>query len=317
MNDHGAMKPSWKDSLHQQREALARRLRAPMEAAAASLETAWGDRAHLNARLADQFPAIPYCSALYCLRVDGVQVSDTVDMAGVASGDFGRSRAARPYLKESVPIWGFLLSDAYLGRNGGRPSLTALQVVQREGLVAGYLAANFDLRDLPVTIALYEEPDHWRQAKGDPAIRRTLFQQTRVESPMDRTLTLSLSILEELLTTRGVFQCQIDFSRSLATIWTLDDPYRYRLLDHEALADPNICLLYAPQTYPADAAIPRADIARVLRTLQMLRLTDPTIYLRVASVNVCNGMIGATFSCDGSHHVPYAEFLAKKASFGF
>lgn len=317
MHDHGTMKPSWKDSLHRQREALARWLRAPLVAASARLAPAWGERSWLNARLVEVLPAIPYCSALYCLRVDGVQVSDTVGRAGIAPGDFGRDRSQRPYMKEAAPIWGFLLSDAYLGRRAERPSLTALQVVHRDGLVAGYLAANFDLRDLPVTTALYEEPDHWRQARGDPAIRSTLFQQSRVESPMDRTLTLSLSIIEEFLTTRGVFQCQIDFSRSLATIWTLADPYRYRMLEHEALADPNICLLYPPRTYPADATIPSADIGAILRALHKLRLADPTIYLRVASINVFNGMVGATFSCDGSHHMPHGEFLAKKVSFWF
>ncbi|MHB9102788.1 MAG: hypothetical protein ACYC2E_14915 [Sulfuricella sp.] len=47
--------------------------------------------------------------------------------------------------------------------------------------------------------------------KGDPAIRGTVFQQCRVESPMDRNIELAVSILEELLTQRGVFQCQYIF----------------------------------------------------------------------------------------------------------
>ncbi len=100
--------------------------------------------------------------------------------------------------------------------------------------------------------------------KGDPAIRGTLFQQCRVESPLDRNLDQGLSILEELLGERGIFQCQIHFSSSQATIWTLDDPYRYRILDQEALADPDICLLYPPRRYPADALIPRGDLPRLL-----------------------------------------------------
>jgi len=54
--------------------------------------------------------------------------------------------------------------------------------------------------------------------KGDPVIRGQLFQQCRVESPMDRNIDQSLSILGELLTDRGVFQCQIHFSSSQATI---------------------------------------------------------------------------------------------------
>ena len=108
----------------------------------------------------------------------------------------------------------------------------------------GNLGADFDLRSLPVTSALYQEPGNWRQVKGDPAIRSTLFQQTRTESPMDRNIQNALSILEELLTERGIFQCQIHFSSSQATIWTIDDPLRYRILDQEVLQDPDICLVY-------------------------------------------------------------------------
>jgi hypothetical protein len=218
-------------------------------------------------------------------------------------------------MQEAVPVWGFLLSDAYIGQTEHRPSLTALQVVCRGDQTLGYLGANFDLRNLPVTAELYEEPDDWRQIKGDPAIRSAVFQQSRVESPLDRHLEQALSIIEELLTERGVYQCQIHFSSSLATIWTLDDPLRYRILDHEALSDPDICLLYPPRAYPPDAAIAPDDVGRILATLQALRLTDPTLYLRVASINLFNGMVSATFSCDGSHYMPHDEFLAKDTSF--
>jgi hypothetical protein len=179
----------------------------------------------------------------------------------------------------------------------------------------GYLGADFDLRSLPVTSALYREPRRWRQVKGDPAIRSTLFQQTRTESPMDRNMGKALSILEELLTERGIFQCQIHFSSSQATIWTIDDPLRYRILDHEVLKDPDICLVYPSRPYPADAVIPRTDIARILDAMRALRLVDTTIYLRTASINIFNGTVSLTFSCDGSHYMRYDEFLAKGAAF--
>jgi hypothetical protein len=198
-----------------------------------------------------------------------------------------------------------------------RPSLTALQVVSRDSRTVGYLAADFDLRNLPVTSELYEEPGYWRQVKGDPAIRSTVFQQCRVESPMDRNMDQALSILEELLTQCGVFQCQIHFSSSQATIWTVADPFRYRILDHEALSDPDICLIYPTRDYPADAEIPQNDIKLILNALKSLRLTDPNFYLRMASINIFNGMVSVTFSCDGSHYMPHVEFLMKGNSFWF
>jgi hypothetical protein len=311
------MQTSWKDSIYLQREQLARILHQPMALLAGRCAPAWGDREGLNRVLAEGFREIPHGAFLYCLGTDGVQVSDNLGAQGVDPGHFGRNRSDRPYMREPVPAWGFLLSDAYISLGQQRPSLTALQIVWGEDGALGYLGADFDLRDLPVTSKLYEEPDAWRQVKGDPAIRGALFQQCRTESPLDRNLELALSVLEELLTERGVFQCQIHFSSSQATIWTLNDPYRYRILDHEALSDPDICLVYPPRPYPSDALIPSADMPLILQRLKSLRLVDENIYLRQSSINVFNGMVGLTFSCDGSHYMPHGQFLGADTAFWF
>jgi len=310
-----SLEPSWKDSIFRQREELARMLREPLALLARKCAPIWGDRDRLNAALMEGFSGIPYCSYLYVVGTDAVQISDNVSNAGVMPGYYHRNRADRPYMKEAIPAWGFLLSDAYISLTAHQPSLTALQVVVSERGVLGYLGADFELRRLPVTSALYQEPGDWRQVKGDPAIRSTLFQQTRTESPMDRNMQKALSILEELLTERGIFQCQIHFSSSQATIWTIDDPLRYRILDHEVLKDPDICLVYPSRPYPVDAAIPRTDITRILDAMRALRMVDTTIYLRTASINIFNGMVSLTFSCDGSHYMRYDEFLTKGPSF--
>lgn len=306
---------SWKDCIYRQREELARMLREPLALLANKCIAHWSDREALNAVLLSGFSSIPYCTHLYVLGGNATQISDNIGAGGVVAGHFARNRAERPYMQEAMPAWGFLLSDAYVGLATHRPSLTALQVVVSGSGTLGYLGADFDLRGLPVTSTLYHEPEGWRQVKGDPAIRSTLFQQSRTESPMDRNMAVALSILEELLTERGVFQCQIHFSSSQATIWTIDDPMRYRILDHEVLTDPDICLVYPPRAYPDDATIPPEDIERILRAMQALRTVDTTIYLRTASVNVVNGMVSLTFSCDGSHYMRYDEFLAKGPAF--
>lgn len=311
------MNSSLKDSIYLQREALAHILREPLARLAECCGPAWEDSEALDAILAEHFAMIPHRSFLYCVKPDGVQISNNVGGHGIIPGHLGRNRSQRPYMNEAIPPWGFLLSDAYIGLDGHRPSLTALQVVRRDWETLGHLGANFDLRNLPATPELYEEPGYWRQVKGDPAIRSGVFQQCRVESPMDGHIEQALAILEELLTERGVFQCQIHFSSSQATIWTIDDSFRYRILDHEALSDPDICLVYPPRPYPADAVIPPQDIARILRTMQELRLADPTFYLRMASINLFNGMVSVTFSCDGSHYMPHGEFLAKGSAFWF
>jgi len=92
-------------------------------------------------------------------------------------------------------------------------------------------------------------------------------------------------------------------------------PYRYRILDHEALSDTDICLTYPHQTYPKDAMIPKDKIEAVINGLRKLRSIDDTIYLRSASINIFNGLISLTFSCDGTHYMLYKEFLDRDIEF--
>jgi hypothetical protein len=309
------MKETWKDALARQRSALETELKAPLQDLAAQCAGVWGRREEIDIVLTDGFRLVPYGMFMYALDTGAVQISDNISASGLMPEHFGRDRSSRPYMREAVPAQGFLLSSAYLSLRANRPSLTALQVVQKDGETLGYLGVDFDLRDLPVTAQHYEESDAWRQIKGDPAIRGTVFQQCRVESVMDRNMEPAIAILEDLITGRGMFQCVIHFSSSRATIWFCDDPFRYRILDHEALSDPDICMLYPRHDYPADAQIPQDRIGRILRGMRELRTADETLYLRSSSINIFNGMISLTFSCDGSHYMSWHEFLAKDMSF--
>lgn len=311
------MEQNWKIAILRQREQLAHMLHEPLTHLAEQCAPVWCDRDKLNIVLQAGFADIPYCTFLYVVDTNGIQVNDNVSSAGLLPAHFGRDRSQRPYMREAVPSWGFLLSDAYVSYRSHRPSLTALHIIRQDGHAVGYLGADFDLRNLPVTSVLYEEPTHWQQIKGDPSIRSTVFQQIRAESMMDRSIENAFSILEELLTQRGVFQADIHFSSSRAMIWFIDDPYRYRILTHEALADPDICLAYPVQAYPDKALLPYGRMDRVLKSMHQLRMGDETIYLRSATINIFNGMISLTFSCDGSHYMRFDEFLAKDLAFWF
>lgn len=311
------MEQNWKIAIQRQREQLALMLYVSLTRLAQQCAPAWCDRDKLNSVLLEGFADVPHCMFLYVVNTDGIQVSDNISRAGLLPEHFGRDRSQRPYMREVVPSHGFLLSEAYVSLRAHRPSLTALHIIRVNGRAVGYLGADFDLRDLPVTSVLYEEPSHWRQIKGDPSIRSTVFQQIRTESQLDRNIEQAFSILEELFEERGVFQAVIHFSSSRATVWFVDDPYRYRILTHDALADPDICLAYPLQSYPADAIMPKTSIEPVLNGMRELRVADETIYLRSASINIFNGMISLTFSCDGSHYMRYDEFLQKDLGFWF
>jgi hypothetical protein len=308
---------SWKDSIREQRASLFDVLAAPLSALAGDCERVIPDRERLSQVLMRAFESIPNCTYLYVTDMQGIQLSDNISGRGRLPEHFGRDRSPRPYMKEARPDRDFVLSDAYISLSAHRPSITALRTLYRDGEPVGYLGADFDLRNLPTTASLYVEPGRWQQVKGDPAIRGTVFQQTRVESELDRNIDQAMSILEELIVERGMFQGVLHFSSSRATVWVVDDPYRYRILHSDALSDPGVCLAYPRRGYPEDAEIPAEQIGSILRGLGTLRFADDTIYLRSASLNIFNGLISLTFSCDGSHYMPYSEFLDKDASFWF
>jgi hypothetical protein len=305
-----------KQAIEQQRRSLEGLLHDPLQRIAARLPAVWPSREGLDSVLEPAIHEIPECTFLYALNTDGIQLSDNIARTGLLPEYFGRDRSQRPYMKEVVPADGFLFSDAYISLHARRPSLTALQLVRDEaGNALGFLGADFDLRNLPDTASLYEEPTEWRQLKGDPSIRGAVFLQHRTESLMDRDMDAVLSILEELFTQRGVFQLVLHFSSSRATVWTLDDPYRYRILTHDALSDPDTCLAFPHRDYPDNALIPAHAIRNILDNLKTLRFADETIYLRSSSINLFNGMLSLTFSCDGSHYMTWDEFLERSVDF--
>ncbi len=305
-----------KSAVAGQRILLRGLLAGPMERLAASCSQVWPDQDRLQQCLVDGLDNLPSCKYLYLLDDNASQVTENVSSTGLLSEHMGRDRSQRPYLKEALAGEVFSLSEAYLSRNVRRPSLTAVQHVNNEnGQLLGYLGADFDLRELPLTRQLYTQPQQWVQMKGDPAIRGGLFQQQRINSPMDQRIDEVLDLLIDMIESHGVFHGKLHFSSSRATLWFIDDPLRYRILDIEDLSDPGIVLTYPNRDYPEDAVIPLDGVKEVFRTFKALRFMDETIYLRAGSLNIYNGMVGLNFSCDGSHYMPWDQLLEKSLSF--
>ena len=316
MNQPHMHKDTLKESIARQRVNLIAMLKDPLHNVYEACLQAWGDREQLNTALIKNLEQVPFCKFLYVLDQNAIQISDNISHNGVIKKDYGRDRSQRPYIKNVVPSADFLLSEAYISLRAKRPSLTAIQVIRDDnGTMLGFIGADFDLRDLPLTSEHYEEPPVWRQIKGDPAIRKMVFEQHREESRVDHHIDDVIGILDELIIDNGVFQMLLHFSSNRAIIWTTDDPYRYRLLEIEALIDPNTCLAFPRLAYPQDATVPPSQIRPILELMKKLRYLDETLYLRSCSLNICNGLVSLTFSCDGSHYLPYKEFLQKDASF--
>ena len=149
------MNQAWMERIDRQREALALILRDPLERITHGCIPIWQERRLLENIFLVSLSRIPYCTSLYALDTDGIQITETIDRDGLHPGCLDRNHSQRPYMRNTVPAWGFLLSDAYTSLQLHRPSLTALQIVRTSDAVLGYIGADFDLDDLPFT----SEPD--------------------------------------------------------------------------------------------------------------------------------------------------------------
>ena len=159
-------------------------------------------------------------------------------------------------------------------------------------------------------------PQKWLQVKGDPSVREFLFQQSRVESLFDGELDRIHEIVHLLLTRKGAFHVKVHYSSSQLTCWFSDDAYRYRVYVREEVLEPGFIDQFRDISLDhLQPVIDAEDTTAILEEFKRLRSTDATLYLRNASINRINGMIGMTFSCDGSHYIDHKTFFQKLDTF--
>jgi hypothetical protein len=159
-------------------------------------------------------------------------------------------------------------------------------------------------------------PDRWLQIKGDPSVRAFLFEQRRIESLFDKAIDRLHHIVHTLLTQKGVFHTKIHYSSNQLTCWFARDPFCYEKFVREEVLEDGFLERFPDADYEGRMpVIDSHDTERILKEFRRLRLTDETVYLRNAAVNMINGMINMTFSCDGTHYIDHRTFFAKLDSF--
>ena len=310
---------SWFEQTIREKKQTLRLLTAePMAALARACSPLWNNSDALDLLLQKDMPLLPHCHLIYAVDTRGHLLSANIDAQYMDVSKRGMDLSDRPYLETRLPYQGFTISHVYISEQTKKSCITVMHPV-RDGLtVLGFIAADFDVDDLPASKDNPpEEEQKWIQYKGDPAIRSTLFMQERVHSAMDKCLDEVIDIIIEMMQHHGIFHCKIHFSSSRASFWSMEDPYTYHINTVDELINPDRCLAYPRQPLTSRAIVSSEDIACVLNLFKQLRHADETVYLRSSSFNIINGMVGLTFSCDGSHYVPYREFLSKNIEFWF
>lgn len=154
-------------------------------------------------------------------------------------------------------------------------------------------------------------PTDWIQIKGDPSIRRFLFEQERSSNEFDQQIDYVLSSVAKLIYDYGVFHAKVHFSSGQVTLWFLDDPLRYKVYVQDEFLKLDTPVVYGRHDYPCEALLDANMIQEVFQGFKQLRGRDPQVYLRSGSLNIINGLVGLNFSCDGSHYMDYQEFIAR------
>lgn len=157
----------------------------------------------------------------------------------------------------------------------------------------------------------------WLQIKGDPSVRNFLFQQTRVQSLFDERIDEVHAIVKRLIGEKGAFHVKVHYSSGQLTTWFCNDAFRYRVYVREEVFEPGFVDAFGDLSLDAyRPLVVEGELDSILAEFRRLRLTDQTLYLRNGSVNMINGMIGMSFSCDGAHYIDHRTFFEQLQSFG-
>ena len=220
----------FQETVNRQREALRVLFDAPLRSLARCVRRFWFNRERLDEVLSAEIGGLPYCDLVYAINTSGVQVSSNIHRESTALCAYGQDLSRRPYLVtmpllDNTAFRGVFLCDVYISQLTRRPCLTVMCGVTSGSDTLGYVAADFDLRDLHSQQLAIDDPSDWRQIRGDPAIRCGLFAQERVPSPLDYHVDTVNSIIDELFCERGIFHVNIHYSSSRATVCQYDDHY--------------------------------------------------------------------------------------------
>ena len=249
-----------------------------------------------------------YANLIYVLDSSGLQLSSNIDKNNISINFRGQDLSSRTFFSKVTNDMPLYMSDTYISSATLKPCISVSHAIFSNNSIIGVLVMDLSLSKLPL-IDQQMNSSEFIQIKGDPEIRSNLFNQKRVESAMDKSIDTVHNISNVLLCELGVFHLKLHYASSRATIWTYDDPYNYRLHILDEITNPDICLLYPQKPYPSEAKVTQKQIKKIFSHFYTMRFMDENLYLKTASLNIINGMVGLSFSCDGNHYLPVDEFL--------
>ena len=305
----------FKENVSQKKKFLASLLKSPLEQLSKGSMAVWHEADTLTATLKQSLCKLPHCQLLYAVNTDGRQVTDNITRTGPDNTWRGQNLAMRPYFNCNLPFKGMMLSATYISQRSMQPCITAMQAVRDGDRLLGFIAADFHLKDLPNLSTSPLQSGQWKLSSGDHTTGSALSLLQRNFSAMDENIDYLIYVMSTLLQDHGIFHCNLHFASDRCMLWSLDDPLRYRLHTVEELMNPELFLVYPKRNYDKSAVVDTDKIPVVFAQLKALRAADDITYLRSGSLNIMNGMVGLSLSCDGSQYMDVDEFLNRDLAY--
>lgn len=289
----------------EQRKMLMGLLEPIMLRLAKQCASAWFTVECLDEVLHAYFPSIPHCHLVYAIDKFGKQLSANVGSAGIESHYRHQDLSRRPYSVSLYPKRHFMLSSVYISQTTGQPCISAVQPVINEQQFLGFVVADFDIRHLPFASNTPTEPQK----------TLTLDFPQRIISVADLHLDKTAKTVGRLMSEHGVFHCTIHYTSAQILLWQIGEPFQYRLYTVEQMLEPTIYHAYPRMTFSEKASVSTRQIKQILERFNTLRLAGNAVYLRHGSLNIMNGLVGLSFSREGSQYLTAELFLDQDLSF--
>ena len=305
----------FKENVAQKKKFLASMLKSPFTQLGQICSDVWHEPDRLTTTLQQSLCKLPHSQLLYAIDTSGHQTSDNISRQGTDHRWRGQDLSMRPYFNCNLPFKGMMLSETYISQRSMQPCITVLQAVRQDENLLGFVAADFHLKDLPNLSASPLQSGQWSLGSGDHAMGSALSMLRRNYSNMDENIDYLIYVMATLLQEHGIFHCNLHFASDRCMLWSLDDPLHYRLHSMEELMKSELFLQYPKRDYDSAASVATDRIPLVFAQLKALRVADDITYLRSGSLNVMNGMVGLTFSKDGSQYLHVDEFLNRDLAY--
>lgn len=298
----------FKETVSNNKKFLSSLIKAPLGQIERGCCDRWENVGELTAYLQQSLCRLPHCQLLYVLNTEGRQLTGNVTRNGIDTTWHGQNLADRPYFTGNLPFRGMILSAAYLSQRSMQPCITAVQSVNHNGELLGFIAADFHLKDLPIISTSTLQRMHSHNTSYHPA-REGQLNHKRKTTEMDANIDYLIYALSILMQEHGVFHCKLHFDSDRCNLWSYQNPHNYQLHSVAELMSSGLIDQYTAVDYHQENTVPAEQIPLIFAQLKALRQSDDNTYLHSGSLNIVNGMVSLTFSHNEPQYLSADEFL--------